>query len=368
MELQLEGLQGIDQWGVSNKRPFIIAGPCSAETEEQLMDTATQLKNIGQKVIRAGIWKPRTRPGTFEGIGVQGLKWVERAKKELDVKFAVEVANAEHVELCLKYGVDILWIGARSTVNPFTVQDIADALKGSDVPVLIKNPINPDLSLWVGAIERVYNAGVRKLGAIHRGFAFHQKTRYRNVPMWNLAIELKHLIHDLPMICDPSHITGKRDMIQEVSQQALDLSFDGLIIESHRDPDQAWSDASQQVTPSRLKEILDSLQVRSTRSDDAHFQHILEEIRDQIDHADKEILQAIANRMNLSDKIGEYKKEKNVTVLQLDRWEQILESRTTWGKGMNLDANFVEDFLKGIHNESIRRQEEIMNQANATSK
>ena len=361
MELNLDGIQGVESWGIDTKKPFIISGPCSAESEEQLLETARQLKNIGQTIIRAGIWKPRTRPGTFEGIGYQGLKWIEKAKEELGVKFAVEVASAEHVELALKYGVDILWIGARSTVNPFTVQDIAGALKGTDVPVLIKNPINPDLALWIGAIERIYNTGVRKIGAIHRGFAFHQKTRFRNVPMWSIAIELKQRLHNIPMLCDPSHIAGKRDMILEVSQQAMDLNYDGLIIESHRNPDEAWSDAKQQITPAALKDVVDNLIIRSVQSDDIDFQHIVEELREQIDHADKEMLQAIANRMELCDKIGEYKKEKNVSVLQLDRWEQILESRAEWGKVLNLESNFIQEFLKAIHDESIRRQEYIMN-------
>lgn len=357
MELNIEKLES---WSPVDERPIVISGPCSAETEEQLLETCQSLKNEGIRIMRAGIWKPRTRPNNFEGNGAKALKWVEAVKKELNVKFAVEVANPEHVELCLKAGVDILWIGARSTVNPFTVQEIADALKGTDVPVLVKNPINPDLSLWLGALERINAVGVTKIGAIHRGFSSFQKTQFRNVPVWRIAIELKSKFPDMPLICDPSHIGGNREMIQDLSQKALDLNYDGLMIESHRDPDNAWSDAAQQVTPKRLGEILSALKIKEATSDNTAFINILEEIREQIDEADREILESIARRMSLVEKIGEYKKANDVTIFQVDRMNEIVKSRKEWGDAMNLTNDFVEELYKIIHIASVKRQTEIM--------
>lgn len=351
----------INRWSEGVKKPLIIAGPCSAETEDQLLETTKAIKELDISIIRAGIWKPRTRPNNFEGIGLEGLKWIQNVKKEVNVSFAVEVATPQHVDQVLKHGVDILWIGARSTVNPFTVQDIADALKGVDIPVLIKNPINPDLELWLGAIERIYNAGITKIGAIHRGFSSHQKSKYRNMPAWQIPIELKRRMPDLPMICDPSHIAGDRDMIYDLCQRALDMDYDGLMIETHRDPVNAWSDAKQQVSPELLQEILQKLKVRKSASDDDLFNTRLEEIRHQIDDADREILESLANRMSLVKKIGEYKKENNVTVFQVDRWNEIFQSRANWGESFGLDQKYITELYKIIHNESIRKQTEILN-------
>jgi len=324
------------------------------------METCRDLKDEGIEIMRAGIWKPRTRPNNFEGQGVKALKWVEDVKKELNVKFAVEVAKPEHVEQCLKAGVDILWIGARSTVNPFTIQEIADALRGTDVPVLIKNPINPDLSLWLGAFERINNVGITKLGAIHRGFGSFQKTKFRNVPAWRIPIELKSKFPEMPMFCDPSHIGGSREMILDLSQKALDLNYDGLMIESHRDPDSAWSDAAQQVTPKRLGEIVRELKTKEVTSDNSVFTNILEELREQIDESDREILEAVARRMSLVEKIGEYKKENDVTIFQVNRMNDIVKSRKEWGEAMNLTSDFVEELYKIIHIASVRRQTEIL--------
>ena len=357
MELKIEKFKS---WSPARNLPLIISGPCSAETEEQLLETCRSLKDVGIDVMRAGIWKPRTRPNNFEGNGAKALKWVEQVKKELGVKFAVEVANPEHVELCLKAGVDILWVGARSTVNPFTVQEIADALRGTDVPVLVKNPINPDLSLWLGAIERINAVGITKLGAIHRGFGSFQKTQFRNVPAWRIPIELKSKFPEMPMICDPSHIGGNRDMIMDLSQKALDLNYDGLMIESHRDPDNAWSDAAQQVTPERLGEIIGQLKIKAATSDNSDFMNILEELREQIDESDREILESVARRMSLVEKIGEYKKANDVTIFQVNRMNDIFKSRKEWGQAMNLTEDFVEELYKIIHIASVKRQTEIM--------
>lgn len=349
-------IESIQSW-YEGKEPLVISGPCSAETEEQLIDTSNQLYKQGIRYFRAGVWKPRTRPNNFEGIGSEAFAWINKAKKELkDAKFAVEVGNPHHVHEALKFNIDILWIGARSTVNPFTVQEIAEALKGVDVPVLVKNPINPDLALWMGAIERIHNSGITKLGAIHRGFSSYQQTKYRNLPLWQIAIELRGRIPGIPMICDPSHIGGTRDMIAEISQKALDLDYDGLMIESHRDPDNAWSDAKQQVTPVRLGEIIKALKVKSPIIDDEEFASYLEQMREQIDNVDHEILENIATRMNLAQRIGQFKKENNVTVLQMNRWKEIYDSRRDWGAAMSLDREFVAELYKMIHNESIRTQ------------
>lgn len=357
MELKIEKLES---WSPVKNRPVVISGPCSAETQEQLMETCQALKEEGIEIMRAGIWKPRTRPNNFEGQGVKALKWVEQVKKELNVKFAVEVAKPEHVEHCLKAGVDILWIGARSTVNPFTIQEIADALRGTDIPVLIKNPINPDLSLWLGAIERINAVGITKLGVIHRGFSSFQKTQFRNVPAWRIPIELKSKLPEMPIFCDPSHIGGNRELILELSQKALDLNYDGLMIEAHRDPENAWSDAAQQVTPKRLGQILGELKIKAVTSDNSDFINILEELREQIDESDREILEAIARRMSLVEKIGEYKKTNNVTIFQVNRMNDIFKSRKEWGEAMSLTGDFVEELYKIIHIASIKRQTEIM--------
>ena len=353
-------IESIDAWNAGNVHPLIIAGPCSAETEEQLYETAKAVKAQGVSVIRAGVWKPRTRPNSFEGVGQEALQWISDVKKELDVQFAVEVANAMHVEEALHFGIDILWIGARSTVSPFIVQEIADALKGVDIPVLVKNPINPDLALWIGALERLSQAGVSKLGAIHRGFSTHQKTRYRNVPMWQIPIELKRQLPDLPMICDPSHIAGKREMIAEISQVAMDVNFDGLIIETHRDPEHAWSDARQQVTPDTLGEIIRNLQVRKSSSEDIEFVTHLEELRTQIDHADREMVEILAQRMELVEQIGVWKKKNNVAAFQLDRWNEVFRSRKEWAESLNLREKFITEIFNLLHVESIKKQTEVM--------
>lgn len=354
-------IKTLDSWGFGSNRPLIVAGPCSAETEEQLLETCREIKALGVNVARAGIWKPRTRPNNFEGVGVEALKWVQTVKQETGLFFSVEVGNPQHVEAALKHGVDMLWIGARSTVNPFTVQEIAEALRGVDVPVLVKNPINPDLALWMGALERLSNVGISKLGAIHRGFSSFQKTNYRNLPMWRIAIDLKNHLSDIPLICDPSHIGGNRDLIFEISQRALDLDYDGLMIESHRDPDNAWSDASQQVTPTSLGNILKNLKYRKPSSEDKEFITQLEELRQQIDHVDKELYEIIAQRMDIVEEIGQYKKRNNVTVFQKNRWKEISDSRKSWADKLGLNPDFMAELFKVIHDASIKRQEAILN-------
>ncbi len=339
------------------QKPLIIAGPCSAETEEQLLNTCQAIvSKTGTNILRAGIWKPRTRPNQFEGVGEVGLQWFSMVKKELKTPIATEVANAQQVELALKYGVDVLWIGARSTVNPFTVQEIADALKGVNIPVIIKNPVNPDLALWQGAIERINKAGITQIAALHRGFSTFEKTDYRNPPMWQIALELKTAMPELPLFCDPSHITGKREMILKVAQKAMDLNYDGLMIETHIEPDKAWSDASQQVTPIRLGEILKELVIREKTSDDPDFRDHLVELRQRIDTIDREIVEHLAARMEVVRKLGDYKKDKNVAMFQVDRLLEILQTRSDWAEKMNLNKNFVGLLYKQIHEESIRIQ------------
>jgi chorismate mutase len=313
-------------------------------------------------VLRAGIWKPRTRPGEFEGIGSIGLTWLKRAKEETGLPTAVEVATAKHVEEALAAGVDILWVGARSTVNPFTVQEIADALKGVDIPVLVKNPVNPDIQLWIGALERINNAGITKLGAIHRGFSSYEKTAFRNEPMWELAIQLKTLAPDLPIINDPSHICGNRELIQYVAQKALDLDMQGLMIESHLDPSVAWTDAKQQVTPAALSELLDLLTLRKPEIKDKDFTDKLADLRTNIDKIDDQIIQKIAERMQIVQKIGEYKRDNGVTILQVNRWDQIMNKRSAFASALKLDLNFTGKLLELIHSESIRKQTDIMNE------
>lgn len=343
--------------GMSDERPILIAGPCSAETEEQVMDTARQLAANGVKVFRAGIWKPRTKPGGFEGIGVEGLAWLKKVKKETGMYTATEVATAKHVYEALKYGVDLLWIGARTTANPFAVQEIADALAGVDIPVLIKNPVNPDLELWIGAVERIYNAGLRKIGVIHRGFSSYDKKIYRNLPQWHLPVELKRRYPNLPIFCDPSHIGGNRDLILPLSQQAMDLQFEGLIIETHCNPDCAWSDKDQQVTPHTLKDILSKLVIR----DMAQSTESLVDLRHQIDEIDNKLLETLALRMRVSEEIGLYKKEHNITILQATRYDEILEKRIKLAERLGMSEAFMRVFLEAVHEESIRKQMEIMN-------
>ncbi|MFM7896920.1 MAG: chorismate mutase, partial [Flavobacterium sp.] len=321
--------------------PLVIAGPCSAETEDQVLKIAHELKKSDVSIFRAGIWKPRTRPGGFEGVGEIGLKWLQKAKAETGLLMATEVATAAHVKLALEHDIDVLWIGARTTVNPFAVQEIADALQGTDKIVLLKNPVNPDLSLWIGGLERLYNANIKKLGVIHRGFSTYEKTKYRNNPEWQIAIDLQNRFPDLPLICDPSHITGKRDMIQEVSQQALDLNYDGLIIETHIDPDNAWSDAAQQVTPATLKQMFVNLRVRKVSDDESEYNQKMAKLRMQIDEFDEKILEILGNRMKVADKIGLLKKEKNVAILQNQRWNEILGKMILEGEEKGLSNEFV---------------------------
>jgi chorismate mutase len=339
--------------------PLVIAGPCSAETEEQVLKIAHELKNSDVSIFRAGIWKPRTRPGGFEGVGEIGLKWLQKAKAETGLLMATEVATAAHVKLALEHDIDVLWIGARTTVNPFAVQEIADALQGTDKIVLLKNPVNPDLSLWIGGLERLYNANIKKLGVIHRGFSTYEKTKYRNNPEWQIAIDLQNRFPDLPLICDPSHITGKREMIQEVSQQALDLNYDGLIIETHIDPDKAWSDAAQQLTPATLKQMFVNLRVRKVTDDEGEYNQKMAKLRMQIDEFDGKLLEILGNRMKVADKIGLLKKEKNVAILQNQRWNEILGKMILEGEEKGLSSDFVMLLFKAIHQESISHQENI---------
>ena len=351
MELQSILLPGVDP-----KRPLVVSGPCSAETEEQVMTTALALHKIGVKIYRAGVWKPRTKPGGFEGVGTEALTWLKRVKSELGMYTAVEVANAKHVREALANDVDILWIGARTTANPFSVQEIADALEGTDIPVLIKNPVNPDLDLWIGAIERIYNAGIRRIGAIHRGFSSSDKKVYRNLPQWHIPIELHRQLPTLPIICDPSHIGGKRELIASISQQAMDLNFDGLIIESHCTPDKAWSDASQQITPEVLQLILDTLVIRDTNQTTEN----LTVLRRQIDILDNDLLELLAKRMRVSQEIGTYKKEHNMPILQAQRYDEILKNRIGQAEKMGMDGDFMKTVLMAIHEESVRQQMLIM--------
>jgi len=349
----------LDTW---NKRPLIISGPCSAETEEQVMETATRLAKTGKvHMLRAGIWKPRTKPGMFEGIGVKALPWLFQAKKITGLPTTVEVATARHVEDALQFDVDVLWIGARTTVNPFSVQEVADALKGIDIPVLIKNPINPDLELWSGAIERIQKAGIENIGMIHRGFSSYGNTEYRNAPMWHLPIEMKRRFPGMLLICDPSHISGNRSLLQSVSQKSIDLDFGGLMLETHIDPDNAWSDAKQQVTPERLKEILNGLVWRSENTTETEFLTALATLREQINHIDDELLTLIGQRMKIADRIGEYKRNNNITILQTNRWNEILDRATSKGELLGLSKEFIIKYFDAVHMESINHQNKIMN-------
>ena len=354
MELELEPLN----LPSDSKRPFVIAGPCSAETEEQLMETAKELAIKGCHMFRAGVWKPRTKPGGFEGHGEPALVWMAEVKKETGMLIGTEVATPEHVELAMKYGLDMLWIGARTSANPFAMQQLADAMKGLEVPVLVKNPVNPDLELWIGAMERINQAGVKKMAAIHRGFSSFDKSMYRNAPMWQIPIELRRRIPNLPIVCDPSHMGGKRELIAPLSQQALDLGFDGLMIESHCDPDKAWSDAKQQVTPEVCDYIVGMLVAR----DNTFTTENIKLLRQQIDNIDNELVELLAKRMRVCREIGQYKKEHNIQVLQTGRYNEILDKRGVQGSLTGMSSDFIKQVFEHIHEESVRQQLEIVNQ------
>jgi len=345
-------------WG---KRPLIISGPCSAETEEQVLETAKQVAATGKvDILRAGIWKPRTKPGMFEGVGAKALPWLQQAKKITGLITTVEAATAKQVQDALTFDVDILWIGARTTVNPFSVQEVADALRGIDIPIFIKNPINPDLELWTGAVERIARAGIKQIGLIHRGFSTYGNTDYRNAPMWHMAIEMKLRYPELMMICDPSHICGQRDTVLDISQKAIDLDFDGLMIEAHIDPDNAWSDAKQQVTPEQLNQILEDIIWRKENTASPEFHAALDKLRQQINNLDDELIQLLSQRMKIADKIGHYKKENNITILQTVRWNEIIERAMKKGDILGLSKEFITKYFDAVHMESINHQKKIM--------
>ncbi len=349
-------------WLSKENRPIVIAGPCSAESEAQVIETGERLLKTGKvHIYRAGIWKPRTRPGSFEGVGAVGLPWLQKVKEKTGLPITVEVAKARHVELCLEFGIDMLWIGARTTVNPFAVQEIADALKGVDIPVLVKNPINPDIGLWLGAVERLSTAGITELGAIHRGFSYLNETYYRNRPQWKLPLEFRAHMPEIPMINDPSHICGRRDILQEVGQKAMDLNFDGLMIESHIDPDNAWSDAKQQITPEVLGSMITEMVLRKSYQDKPEFQNELSKLREDIDQIDEELINLLSNRMKASREIGSYKKKNNITILQKRRWEQIIKKSKAQASQCGLSEKFIMDFIDAIHLESIDQQQQIFN-------
>lgn len=355
-------IKPLNSWITKDKEALIVAGPCGAETREQILETAKGLLSIpAVKLFRAGIWKPRTRPNSFEGVGEEGLKWLNEVQQQFGLKTTVEVANAQHVELALKYKVDVLWIGARTTVNPFSVQEIADAVKGVDIPVMVKNPIHADLHLWIGALERIHNAGINKLAAIHRGFHFAGKSKYRNKPMWEIAIELKTLIPDLPIICDPSHIGGKRDLIEPIAQKALNLGMNGLMIETHPQPEKALSDAAQQITPHELKELLGRLIFPDTSSTNVEFSNKLKSLRNMIDEVDDELINVLAKRLQIIEEIALYKKEQNITAFQLERWQEILRTRSQWAEKLGISRHHIEKICQILHEESIRVQNEAMN-------
>ncbi len=350
----------LDDWNIKSGYPFIIAGPCAAESEEQVMATAKELSQAGVHLFRSGIWKPRTRPNSFEGVGEKGLKWLQQVRKEFQLPVTVEVANAQHVELALKYNIDVLWIGARTTVNPFSVQAIADALQGIDIPVLVKNPVNPDVELWIGAIERMMNAGIKNIAAIHRGFSAFENTKYRNKPTWEIPIELKRRFPDLPLLCDPSHICGKRDLLQSVAQKALDLNFEGLMLEVHPNPDKALSDKEQQLTPSAFKELISSLIIRKKDFDDSVTQSSLEELRIIIDRLDEQLLEKLAERMSYAEKIGLFKKENGIAIYQPERWNTIVNHVKFLSSEKNLSEDLMLKIFSYIHKESIRKQSGVM--------
>lgn len=358
---KLKSVSKINTWFQGLDEPLIIAGPCSAESEDQVMQTALEIAKVGKvKVFRAGIWKPRTRPGNFEGIGEEGLKWLKQVKQETGLLTAIEVASPEHVDLAVKNDIDILWIGARTSSNPFSIQELADHLKGYEKPVMVKNPINPDINLWIGALERLHKVGISKLAAIHRGFYPFEATSLRNIPKWEIPIELKSICHDLPVICDPSHIAGDTEYIPEIAQKAMDLNMAGLMIETHYNPSVALSDASQQLTPNQLEALLDSLIYRHTTSKDESFTSVLESLREQIDSIDQQMLELLSQRMGVVEEIGKYKSKNEVTILQLRRWENIVKTRIKLGKKLGLTEDFVKKLLQLVHKESIQKQTEVM--------
>lgn len=346
----------------NHDRPFLIAGPCSAESEEQVLETAHKLVGKGVDLFRAGIWKPRTRPGSFEGVGTVGLKWLKKVKEEVGLKVTTEVANKQHVFEALKYGIDVVWLGARTTVNPFSVQEVADALEGIDIPVLIKNPINPDLSLWIGAIERIYKAGIRRIGVIHRGFSSFGNSKFRNDPMWQIPIELMRRFPNLTIICDNSHICGRRDILAEIAQKSMDLNFDGLMTETHPNPDEAWSDAKQQITPDVYLQMISELVYRVPTTDNQQFLQNLDDLRGHINNLDNELLTLLGKRMEVAEQIGLYKKQNNISILQPTRWNEILQKAIHKGANHGLSGEFIQKFLRAIHEESINHQEKVMNQ------
>jgi len=354
---KMNDLQPIVLPGIETKRPMVIAGPCSAETEEQVMSSARELAALGIGIFRAGIWKPRTKPGGFEGVGSEGLRWLKRVKEETGMYVATEVATERHVFEALKHGIDLVWIGARTAANPFAVQEIADALKGADIPVLVKNPVNPDLELWIGAMERIYNAGLRRIGAIHRGFSCYDKQLYRNQPQWYIPIELRRRIPNLPIFCDPSHMGGKRELVAPLCQQAMDLGFDGVIVESHCNPDCAWSDKEQQVTPDALRSILETLVIRETSQTTEN----LSELRRQIDELDNRLLELLSQRMRVSREIGQYKKEHSMQILQTSRYDEILNKRIAQAQELGMSGEFMKEVLQAIHEESVQQQMKIIN-------
>jgi chorismate mutase len=351
----------LSTWIPGSTKPLVIAGPCSAESEEQVLQTAHALKGFPQvKVLRAGIWKPRTRPGSFEGVGTEGLRWMKRAKEETGLLTTVEVASPLHVEEALNYGIDILWIGARTVVNPFSMQELSESLTGIDIPVLVKNPVNPDLKLWIGAIERLQKNGIRRIAAIHRGFHQFEKTIYRNAPQWEIPIELMRQMPGLPVLCDPSHIGGSRSLIRQIAQQALDLEMEGLMIETHPNPDKAFTDAAQQITPETLGEILNSLVLRDY-SGNQEFERTLEELRHEVDLIDDELIRLLAKRMGIAEEMGRYKYAHNITILQLTRWKELFADRIKKGSNAGLNTRFLADLLKLVHEQSIEIQTNVMN-------
>jgi chorismate mutase len=361
-------IKNLKNWDIPDASPLIIAGPCSVETPEQLEKTVEALAKSGIKIIRAGVWKPRTRPNSFEGVGSIALSWIQDVKAKFDVKFAIEVAGPRHVEEALNAGIDIVWIGARSTVNPFTVQEIANSLNGVNIPVLVKNPVNPDLALWIGALERIHRAGIQNLGAVHRGFSNFNDKVLRNSPTWQIPLELRTRYPEIPLINDPSHICGRRDLIPQISQMALDLNFDGLMIESHIDPDNAWSDAAQQLTPHSLHELLTHLVKRLVTIDNPVFESQLEMIREQIDDVDRDLMEVLSRRMRLVEKAGNYKKENNVAIFQLERWKKVFETRQEWATVLQVNPDFIKELFNLIHTESIKKQEEIMEKSSKADK
>jgi chorismate mutase len=360
METKSEGKKSIAE--IWKTRPLVVAGPCSAETEEQIVTTAQQLAETGKvHIYRAGIWKPRTRPGSFEGIGTKGLPWMLKAKQLSGLPTTVEIANAKQVEDALHFEVDVLWIGARTSVNPISMQEIADSLRGVDIPVLIKNPINPDLELWTGAVERIAKAGIKNIGLVHRGFSVYGVTEYRYAPMWHLAIEMKRRNPDLLMLCDPAHISGRTDIIQAVAQKAIDLDYDGIMIESHCNPEVAWTDKKQQVKPSELSTLLDAIVWRREKTEASIFNTALEKLREQINQIDDEVLQLLGRRMGIAEQIGQYKKDNKVTILQPSRWSEIFEKTVQKAESLGLSRDFTVKYLDAIHEESINRQNTVMN-------